>query len=696
MFRRSIRRAAAAALIPLSLCAAPALADEGMWLLTNPPNAALQSRYGFAPDAAWLEHMQKSCVRFSTGGSGSLVSPDGLVMTNHHVGSDMLAKLSTPERDLLVTGFHARTHEQELKCPDLELNVLWEVRDVTDRVKGAATPGMSAAEAFAARRRMMSTIEKEAGDETGLLCQVVTLYQGGRYHLYCYKRYTDVRLVFAPEQDIAFFGGDTDNFEYPRFCLDVTFFRIYEDGRPLKPGHFLRWSPAGSREGELAVVLGHPGTTQRLNTVDHLAFLRDTHLPALLNRSWRREVQLQTFCARSAEHRRIGKEDLFGVANGRKANTGALAGLLDPQVMDAKRRAEESLRREVAASPRAAEWGSAWDEVARAQQEYRAFYLRRTTIGSASLGGSDLFGHAVRLVRMAAELPKPSSERLREYRDSELPNLELALYSPAPIHDTLEIDRLASGLSLWAETLGADDPTVRAALAGRSPRARAEELVRATTLRDAAARRALAEGGSEAIANSADPMIRLAASLDAEMRELRTRHEDRVEGPERAAYARIAEALFALRGESTYPDATFTLRMSFGPVRGYEEEGRAVPAYTTFAGLFERAAERAGQEGFALPERWQKAKGRLKLDTPYNFVCTADIIGGNSGSPVVNTKGEVIGLIFDGNIQSLVWRFAYDDALARAVSVDSRAIIEALRSVYEAEGLVREITGAGR
>ena len=668
--------------------ALPAIADEGMWLFTKPPTKVLKEKYGFEPTADWLEHVQKASVRFSSGGSASFVSADGLVMTNHHVGSDDLEKLSTPEKNLLKLGFYAKTRDEEIKCADLEVNVLWNIEDVTAKINSAVDKSMATADANTARRKMISTVEKECEDSTKLDCQVVTLYKGGRYHLYQYKRFTDIRLVMAPEQDIAFFGGDNDNFEYPRFDLDMCFFRVYEDGKPYKPEHYLKWSKDGAADGDLALISGHPGRTQRLNTVEHLKFLRDVDFPFGLQRLWRREVQLQNFSSRNEEFERIASGDLFGVQNGRKARTGMLAGVQDPAIMNKKIADEKKLRDAVNANPDyKGQWGDAWDQVANAQKTYREFYPRHRVALS-----SDLFSIARTLVRLSEEKQKPNADRLPEYSESHLDSLYLDLYSPKPIYDDLEIDRLASGLSFMMETFGGDDPYVQKALGGQSPRARAESLVRATKLKDIEVRKQLAEGGTAAIAASTDPMIKLAVELDPEARKWRKKYEDEIEGAEKDAYAKIAAAQFAINGEDMYPDATFTLRLAFGPVKGYVENGQKIPAFTNFEGLYKRATERKGQKGFDLPQRWWDRKDKLKLDTPFNFVCTADIIGGNSGSPVVNTKGEVIGLIFDGNIQSLVLDIAYTEEQGRAVAVDSRAIIESMRKIYDADALADEIT----
>lgn len=680
-----------AALSACVLTAPHAAADEGMWLINKPPLEALKTRYGFEPSAQWLENQQKSAVRFNNGGSGSLVSPDGLVMTNHHVGSQMIAELSTADRDLLTTGFLARQRGDELRCPKLELNILWSIEDVTDRVNAAAKPGMSDAEANTARRAETARIEKESEDASGLDSQVVTLYQGGAYHLYRFKRFTDIRLVFAPDQQTAAFGGDIDNFEYPRFCLDVCFFRIYEDGKPLKSEHHLRWSPGGSKEGDLALVFGHPGRTSRIYTADHMVFQRDTAVPYTLGRSARREIELQTFRGRTAEHARIGKDDIDGVANRRKALTGELAALLTPSLIDRKR-AEDKRLHDILNAPTAE--ACPWDRIKLAQDAHAEIFTTRSAL--SGLFASDLGRHAMRLVQLAEELPKPGADRLREFRDTALPSLYLDLYSEAPIYPILDIDSLTSALTNLAAVLGGDHPLVVRALAGKSPAERASELIRETRLTDVAERRRYAEGGSSVVANSYDPMIRFAMDFDAEIRALRTRYENEVEAVERAAYAEIARLKFQQHGDSVYPDATFTLRMSYGPIVGWVENGRQVPAYTTLAGMFERAADRGSRPPFNLNEKWAKRKGRVNLSTPYNFVCTADIIGGNSGSPVVNTAGEVIGIIFDGNIHSLVGRYAYDDRLARAVSVDSRAIIESLRKVYDAGSLADELTKGKR
>jgi hypothetical protein len=667
--------------------------DEGMWLFNNPPRKLLAEKYKFDADAQWLEHVQKASVRFNSGGSGSFVSPDGLVMTNHHVGADALQKMGTKEHNYYRDGFYARTRAEEHKCEAMELNVLMEIHDVTERVNKAVTGDLSPEKAALARRAVMNEIEKEYQDKTKLKAQVVTLYQGGAYNVYLFKKYTDVRLVFAPEQQIAFYGGDPDNFEYPRFDLDICLFRVYEGGKPAKIKDYLKWSKSGAKDDELVFVSGHPGRTSRLSTVAELDYLRDTGFPFLLQRLNRWEVLLLAFSGRSEENSRQAKELLFGVQNSRKARVGGLQGLLDPDLMARKKAEEKKLQEAAARDEKLKEARTAWERIAKAEK-VRAKNIHRYTMLEGSVGyPSQLFGIARTLVRAADERAKPNAERLREYSDANLETLQEQLYDPEPIYTDYEILRLADGLTYLCSQLGHDNPLVKKVLAGKSPQARATELVKGSKLASVPVRKKLYEGGKSAVDASDDPMILLAKLVDPESRAVRKVLETEVEEVKRQAYAEIAKVKFALEGTSTYPDATFTLRLAFGVVKGYEENGKKVPFETTFAGLYERAKENNNKPPFDLPPRWIKKRDKLDLKTPFNFVLTADIIGGNSGSPVINRKAEVVGLIFDGNIQSLVLDFAYTEDQARAVAVHSQGIIEALRKVYDANDLADELTG---
>ena len=669
-----------------------ARADEGMWLFNNPPSKLLKQKYQFEVTKPWLEHLQKSSVRFNGGGSGSFVSSDGLVMTNHHVGEDSLQKLSPPGKDYITNGFFAASRADELKCVDLELNVLMDIEDVTERVNAAVKTGMSSTEAQKARRAVMNTIEKESLDKTGLRSDVVTLYQGGQYQLYKYKKYTDIRLVFAPEKDIASFGGDPDNFEYPRYNLDICFFRVYENGKPARIEHFLQWSKNGAAEGELIFVSGHPYSTERLNTMSHLDFEQDQFFPQKLNDLHRLEVLLSAFSQRSQENARQTKEDLNRIQNSRKARTGMMGGLQDPQLMAQKQAEEAALRQSIAKDAKLKqECLPAFADVTAALAIYRPVYQNYVLLEKATAFNSTLFDIARTLVRLADETAKPNTDRLREYSESNLDSLKQELFSEAPIYDGLEIAKLTDSLSMFLQMKGVDSALVQKIMDGKSPHARAVELITGTKLKDVSRRKELAKGEKEAIAACHDPLIDLSRLVDGPARDLRKTYEEKVEEPLLQAYGKLARARFAIAGTNSYPDATDTLRLSFGQVKGYVEDGKSLPPWTTLGGTYEHASEHGNVVPFNLPKLWLERKDKLNPATPFNFVSTADIIGGNSGSPVVNREGELVGIIFDGNIQSLVMDYAYSDKESRAVSVHSRAIKEALVRIYQADSLANEL-----
>ncbi|PYK23229.1 MAG: serine protease [Verrucomicrobia bacterium] len=679
-----------------------ALADEGMWPFNAPPLKQLKEKYQFEPTSQWLEHLQKASVRFNSGGSGSFVSANGLVITNHHVGADTLQKIGDAQHNYLRDGFYAKTQADEIKSTDLELNVLMSIEDVTARVNGAVKSGMTSDQASSARNAAIAAIEKESKDKTGLRSDVVTLYQGGAYHLYRYKRYDDVRLVFAPEQQMAFFGGDPDNFEYPRYDLDICLFRVYENSQPAKIEHFLKWNSVGPSDGELTFVSGSPGKTDRQLTLDELADTRDRYLPYVLGIFNRREVLELAYSARSFENARKAREDLFGVQNNRKRYDGYLAGLLDPQIWSALNAREQKLRDAIARDPKFKSTTSAYDRIKNAQAEIAKNaplynYLeqeRPITVGyrgPRALSGN-LFKYARLLARAIDERAKPNGQRIPQFRDSARESLELELFSSEPIYDDYEILRLTNSLTDFASQFGVDNPIVQKVRAGKSPHARAVELVTGTKLKDVAVRKELYSKDAAALQAAHDPMIELARLIDGPAREARKIY-DAQEEIKKQAYADIAKARFAIEGTGSYPDATFTLRLSYGRVRGYEQDGKQIPAFTDFAGLYQRSAEHDNKPPFDLPQRWIDRKTNLDLSTHFDFVSDADIIGGNSGSPVVNKANEFVGIIFDGNIQSLVLDCIYTDTQARAVSVDSAAIIEALRKVYEAQPLVDELLG---
>jgi hypothetical protein len=690
-------RAALAALLLAATLAPAALADEGMWAFNNLPRAEIKKRYGFEVTDEWVRRVQSATVRFPNG-TGSFVSPEGLVLTNYHIVEDIVGDLSTAERDLAKTGFVAHTREQEIKIPGLALDQLVRIEDVTARVNGAVKSGMSDAEAGAARQAEIGRIQDEAAKATGMRADVVTLYQGGVFNLYYYKQYTDVRLVFAPEFQAAFFGGDPDNFNFPRYCLDMSLVRVYENNAPLRPENYFRWSKKGPQENELSFVSGSPGTTQRLLTVAHYEYLRDTQLPFTVRLLESRRDSLKKYMAQGEEQTRRGQNELNYAENFIKVFSGELEGLRGKELLARKRGTESALRAYAESSRNRKDYVETWDTVARARKSLAAYDNRRRLLGGSSLGDSPntafntaLFGYARALVRLAEESPKPDAERLPEYKDARRAALESFLYSEAPVYPDFEQVKLAASLALLRDTLGAGDPLVKTVLKGKTPEARAAELISGTKLKDVAYRRELAAGGKKAVDASNDPLVVLARDVDAEARQLRRRYEEEVVGVERTAYGRIARALFEKEGTGIYPDATFTPRLSYGAVKGYKENGKTVEPFTYFAGLYERAAQHGNKFPYNLAPSWVEHKKDVDMKVPFNFVTTNDIIGGNSGSPTFNRDMELLGLIFDGNIQSLVGNFYYDESVNRAISVDSRGMLEALRKVYGATEVADEL-----
>ena len=698
---RPILRSSLYALLTIAVSLSSSVADEGMWLYNNPPLKQLKEKYQFEPTPQWLEHLQKASVRFNSGGSGSFVSSNGLTITNHHVGLDTLQKISSEKNNYVRDGFYAKTQAEEVRATDLELNVLMSIEDVTRRVTAALKPGITAEQSAAARQKVIAEIEKESKEKTGLRSDVVTLYQGGAYHLYRFKRYDDVRLVFAPEEQIAFYGGDPDNFEYPRFDLDVCIFRAYENGQPARIEHFLKWNPEGPKDGELTFVSGHPGRTDRQLSVTEVAELRDHEVPYLLNLYYRRETFFKAWTARGFENQRRAQDLIRGIENNRKRYDGYLAALLDPEIDRDLKAREQKLRDGMTKDPKWKGTLAAYDRIRKAQEEiakilpvynyYETFRGKQGATYRAPRGFySNLFKYARRLLRAGEERPKPNGERFPEFRDSNRESLELDLFSTEPVHDDMEQVMLTDSLTDLATRFGYNDPLVQKVLAGKSPTARAAELIKGTKVKDVAVRKQLYEGGAAGITGAKDPMIELARLVDGPARAARKVFESQDETKQQA-YADIAKARFAIEGTSNYPDATFTLRLSYGAVRGYEENGKPVAPFTDFAGLYARSAEHDNKPPFDLPQRWIDKKSALNPATKYNFVSDADIIGGNSGSPVVNKANEFVGIIFDGNIQSLVLDCVFSDKQARAVSVDSAAITEALRKVYDANALADEL-----
>ncbi|MDB5431724.1 MAG: peptidase [Caulobacter sp.] len=688
MFKRHLTMALAA-LAMLLTTVAPAAADEGMWTFDNFPTAAVKTGYGVTIDKAWLDHVQASAVRLSTGCSASVVSGQGLVLTNHHCVSACAQNLSTAGRDYIKMGFTAPARTDERLCPGMQAEILLSISDVGARV-AAATDGRSGADFTRARDATKSAIEKEAcaGQEAKQRCQVVTLYQGGQFKLYIYRKFSDVRLVFAPEQSTAFFGGDPDNFNFPRYDLDCSFVRLYENGAPVATPTHLRWNASAPKAGDLVFVAGNPGSTQRLLTADQLLVQRNSVLPQTLLRTSELRGRLIAYGERGPEEQRTALHTLFGLENRFKVNYGQFQALSIPGFIEAKQAADMALKARVDADPKLkAQVGDPWAEIAAADRVYGSIVAPAMLLERQPAQGSDLFNYARKLVRAAAERAKPDADRLPEYSDSKLALVEKEVLDAKPVDVGVERVVLEFWLTKVREYLTADAPETKLMLGKDSPEALALRLS-GSRLADPAYRKQLWDGGEAAIAASDDPMIQYVRATDPAARAVRKVLDDQVEGPIERAQKRIAAARFAVYGDSIYPDATFTLRISYGRVAGWEEAGRTVPPFTVFSGLYERAT---GAWPFALTQPWLSAQSTLNPDTVFDISTTNDTTGGNSGSPLINAKGEVIGALFDGNIHSLGGSYAYEAATNRSVSVSTAAITEALGKVYRDPALVAEL-----
>jgi hypothetical protein len=669
-----------------------ARADAGMWTFDNFPSKTVATKYGFAPSQAWLDHVRLSSLRIAGGCSASFISPQGLVMTNHHCVVDCVEELSTQEQNFVDDGFVAKTVAEERKCPAFELDQLVEIRDVTAEVKGV-TAGKMGDEANKALHAKEAELQQSCGSDASVRCDVVSLYHGGVYDLYRYKRFTDVRLVFAPEFGVAQFGGDPDNFNFPRFDFDIGLLRAYEGGKPVASSEYLKWSTGGTKDGELVFVSGNPGGTSRQLTMAQLDYLRDTSFPTTLTESAEYRGELEQFVGHGPEQAREANEALFFVENSFKANFGRQRALLDPVFMAGKERQEQKLRAAVAAGAKLSADASAWDEIAEVQKVREHLFARASVVTSRYLR-TGLLGYAVTLVRASEERGKPNPQRLPEYTDQALVHTKQVISSSVPVYRDIEELNLTYFFTIVRRDLGTDDPFVKKILGQESPEELAHRLVSGTHLDEAKARESLYDGGAKAIADSQDPMIRFVASINGDLLTVRKEYESRVDAPTRTAAERIAAARFAVYGTSVDPDATFTARLSYGTIKGFENgEGKFVQPYTTIGGLFGRAT---GAAPYKLPATWLKAKGSLNLSLPMNVSTTNDVIGGNSGSPLINKDGQVVGLIFDGNIYSLGGDYGYDAERNRSIAVDSRALLEGLRKVYHFDRVVEEIEAGSK
>ena len=674
----------------LSLSAA-ALADEGMWTIDNFPTDAVSEKYGVDVGDDWLRKAQLATTRLENGCTGSFASRDGLVLTNNHCTWSCIRNLSTAERNLSDEGFIARTQGEELQCPGQQISVLVDFEEVSDKI-ASATAGMDEAKANEARKAELTRLESacEAASDGERSCEAVTLYNGGQYFIYQYKRYDDVRLVFAPELDIAAFGGDPDNFNFPRWCLDMTFLRAYEDGKPAQSPNYLRWRAGGPKAGEPVFITGHPGSTDRLLTVAQLKFQRDVVLPLWLLRYSELRGRMMAWKYTSDEAARTVQQRILGYENAIKVRRNQLKALQNDRMIERKQRREQSFREAVAADPALkAAYGEAWELIDRSLETYRNFYEEHLFIESSAGVAGELYGYAKTIVRGTTEREKPNSERIRAYTDTALPMLEQRLFAARPIDKEFEKLQLTFSLEKMREWLGPDSRWVHKILGNEAPDALASSLVSGTRLDDPAYREQLWEGGVAAVAESDDPFIRLAATIDPGARALRTRYEDEVEAPRIRGEEMIADARFQLYGTDTYPDATFTLRVTYGAVEGWQERGKMIEPFTRTSRLFERAT---GERPFMVPTSWSRVREDLDPDTPFNFAATTDITGGNSGSPIIAADGTLVGLAFDGNIHSIAGDYWFDPGLNRTVGVNTAIMLEALKTVYGADHLVEELS----
>ena len=660
-----------------------ARADEGMWTVDAFPAAKMQADYGWAPDQAWLDKVRQAAVRLTGGCSASFVSAEGLILTNHHCVVDCLQNLSTAKNDLVAHGFSAATRAGERLCPGQQAEVVTSISDVTGEVKAAIGSATGQA-AVKARDAKIAEIEKGGCPDTKAnRCQVVKLYGGGEYKLYTYRKYSDVRIVWAPEFQAAFFGGDPDNFNFPRYALDASFLRAYENGKPVATPAHLQFNPRAPVDGEATFVVGNPGSTQRLFTLDQLAMQRDLVLPITVTTYSELRGRMLAAMESSPVKTREGADTLFSLENSLKVYIGRVKALGDPAFTKTLADAEAALRAKAAGDPAI---GDPWSNISAATAAYRDIYVPYRFLITNPRG--DLYEYAVDLVRAAEEKAKPNSERLPEYTDSRLPLLEKQVLDAHPIYPWLEQLRLEWALSKAREYLGADDLDTRLALGKESPEALAARLIAGTKLADPAYRKALWSGGKAAVNASKDPLIVYARKIDLRTRELQKQFNERYDAPVTAAQAKLSEARFKAYGNSVYPDATFTLRISYGKVVGWTERGQQVPTRTVMGGAFSRAT---GAQPFKLANAFVTNQSRIDKSTVFDFVSNNDIIGGNSGSPVVDRNGTVIGAAFDGNIHSLGGNYGFDPVLNRTVVVSTAAIAEALEHIYPAPALLAEL-----
>ena len=685
-------------LISLLICAGISLADEGMWTFDNLPLAQLKEKYGWTPDKAWLDQIRLASVKFP-GGSGAFVSSNGLVLTNHHIARGAITRVSGRDRDLVKDGFVAASLDQEIKIPNYELRILLDTRNVTDQVKAAVKPGMALHEADKARRDKLENVRAEmekdgSGARPDMAFDSVTLYQGGEYWIYCYQKFSDIRLVAAPELQVADFGGSLDNYTFPRWALDFALLRVYENDKPYQPKNFLPWTKGGLKAGDLAIVSGHPGSTFRQQTLAQMEFARDFSIPARMRFQERQKAVILEYGKSGTEAARLAREAAWGIDNGYKRISGQLSGLKIPANMTKVAGEEKELRAKVAANPTLqARAGKSWEQIENALKIHKQII---DPIQMLDNRGSTILGSAINLARWAYESSLPSDKR-PNISDESLRTRRNALSRQANVDIGLDTVRLQAGLQEAIDVLGAQHTIVKMLTNGRTPAQVAKDVLANTQFNNEEFRRQLLDGGYTAIEASRDPLMVLARSIEAQARPFRKQLDEEVTAVISEHAQRIAEARFAIQGKTYYPDATNTLRFTYGPVATYPANGTLMQPFTTFHGLVDRyvgwGGNEAGAEGglWTLPQRWLDKLPAVNMTTPYNFVYACDTVGGNSGSPVVNTRGELVGLNFDSNMEGQAGYYVYDGNTKRSIAVDARAITESLAKVLDGKWIVDEI-----
>jgi V8-like Glu-specific endopeptidase len=657
-----------------------------MWTPDNLPLKRIQEKYGKNIDSKLIKKIQFSSVRFNDGGSGSFVSSNGLVLTNHHVAMTQLQKLSTKKNDFVNNGFYASKLSEEISCPDLELNILQSYENITEKVKAAISGIENDKELTKVKKAVLAKLEKESFDKTGLRSDTVELYNGGEYWIYRYKKFKEIKLVFAPEIQAASFGGDKDNFGYPRYALDFAFFRVYENGKVHKPKSFLKWNPNGPKENELIFVSGHPGSTDRLKTLAEIKEMKENSFPETLKIIRYRLNALREYARLGKENKRRALDSILSLENSLKSIEGEFAGLKDPEILKEIETKEINFKQAVKKDESLNEYKNVWDSIeatVNKLRERKKEYFYRTATGKLPY-------FALGIIRYHEEISKPNEERYEEYRDSNLDSWKFKIFSKAEIYKDKEEFKFIKDLDLSIQELGKDDEFIKLMLNGKSSEETGKEIIGKTKLDDAAYRKKLIESKEE-YTNSKDPLLLRIKSIEPILRKKRSWYEEEIETVLSKEGAKLSTLRFKLYGKETYPDATFTLRLSFGKMKGYEIDGHAIPAFTTFHGLLERAIGFGNKNEFSLSKKIEENKKNINLSIPFNFVSTHDITGGNSGSPVINLSGELVGLIFDGNEYSHINTYNYTENKARAVSVHSAGILEALRSIYKAKSIVKEL-----